>query len=218
MAGDLAGDRMSDGMAERDELIERAAGALRTLPPLNPMATARIIAAVRARAGRSPSRLSLVMEWMREPSLSLASAGFLAAAALVVGFVARGAIGAASEPAPVLAAVPAAGSGEMTAPVVPAAGARNAVRAVPVPIAFFEARDARQVAIVGDFNNWDASASPMKRLGASGPWTATVLAKPGRHVYAFLVDGATLVADPRAPRARDLDYGGDTSVLMVVAP
>ena len=40
---------------------------------------------------------------------------------------------------------------------------------------------------------------------------------PGRHLYAFMVDGK-LVVDPRAPRARDLDYGGDASVLMVNTP
>ena len=31
-------------------------------------------------------------------------------------------------------------------------------------------------------------------------------------------DGTTLVADPRAPRAKDLDFGGDASVLMVTPP
>jgi hypothetical protein len=58
----------------------------------------------------------------------------------------------------------------------------------------------------------------MKRFGREGPWTATVLATPGRHLYAFMVDGATLIPDPRAPRVRDLDYGGEASVLMVTAP
>jgi hypothetical protein len=57
----------------------------------------------------------------------------------------------------------------------------------------------------------------MRRFGPDGPWTATVMAKPGRHVYAFLIDGVTIVADPRAPRARDMDYGGEASVLMVTA-
>ncbi|MBI1808851.1 MAG: glycoside hydrolase family 13, partial [Gemmatimonadetes bacterium] len=66
-------------------------------------------------------------------------------------------------------------------------------------------------------NNWDATATPMQRFGGDGPWTATVLAKPGRHVYAFMVDGV-LTADPRAPKARDVDYGGEASVLMVTKP
>jgi hypothetical protein len=159
-----------------------------------------------------------VLEWMREPSLSLASAAFLAAAALVIGFVARGAVEAVNAAATAVAVTSAPGSPEVVATAVPAADVKGVVREVPVPIAFFEGRDAQSVAIVGDFNGWKPSASPMKRLGGSGPWTATVFASPGRHVYAFLVDGATLVADPRAPRVRDLDYGGETSVLMVAAP
>ena len=82
----------------------------------------------------------------------------------------------------------------------------------------FDARNAKSVVVVGDFNGWDDTKTPMVRYGTDGPWTATVLAKPGRHVYAFLVDGTTLVADPRAPRAKDLDFGGDASVLMVTPP
>jgi Carbohydrate-binding module 48 (Isoamylase N-terminal domain) len=199
---------------ETDELIQRAARSLSALPAPNPLSTARIVAAVRARHAQAPSQLALVAAWMREPTLSATSAAFLAAAALVVGFVARGAVkpfdGASREmgtttetPLPV-----------GTTPVQPAANAGG-----EVAVAFlFDARNAKSVAVVGDFNNWDATSSPMKRFGSDGPWTTTVRAKPGRHVYAFLIDGSTVVADPRAPRARDLDYGGDASVLMVTTP
>jgi AMP-activated protein kinase-like protein len=200
---------------ERDQLIERAARALSPLPPANAQATARIVAAVRARRGLVLSPWTRAIEWMREPTLSLASASFLAAAALAVGFVTRGALNALDESTiesttqemPVQTA---------KAPVQPVADQRLDVRAIPVPIVF-EAPGANAVAIVGDFNDWDSAASPMKRYGKNGPWTTTVSAKPGRHVYAFVVDG-TLVPDPRAPRAHDLDYGGDASVLMVANP
>lgn len=204
---------MRDLTEDGDELVERAAQALKVLPAVNPLATARIVAAVRARRAKAPSHLSLLVEWLREPTLSFASAGFLAAAALVIGFVARGAMSAIDEPVADMAATPPAPA---AVPVIAASG-RNEVRAVPVPI-IFESAAARRVSVVGDFNNWDAAASPMRRIGTDGPWTATVFAKPGRHVYSFLVDDASLVADPRAPLARDLDYGGATSVLMVVSP
>jgi len=200
-------------LQEGDELIERAARALKVLPAADPRATARIVAAGRARRLHAPSHFTLFVEWLREPTLSFASAGFLAAAALVVGFVTRGAMSAIDEPVADLSVAHAA---PLAVPVMTASG-RNEARAVPVPIVF-ESSGARRVSVVGDFNNWDASVSPMKRIGTDGPWTATVFAKPGRHAYSFLVDDATLVADPRAPVARDLDYGGATSVLMVVAP
>lgn len=197
---------------ERDALIERAALALSPLPRVDARATSRILAVVRSR--RRPSYFTLAFERLREPSLSFGTAGLLAAAALVIGFVGRGALSALyGSPDAAVAASSLRASRDAT-PARTAAVLRREEAAVPVPIVF-EARNARSVAVVGDFNGWDPTASPMQPFAAEGPWTATVLATPGRHVYAFLVDGTTLVADPRAPRAQDLDYGGDASVLMV---
>ncbi len=204
---------------ERDELIERAAQALSTVPPRDAQAVSRVMAAVRAHKAQRPSRLALVIEWVRQPSLSVASAGALAAAALVLGFFSRGAFGKVGSDESARSTLEGQPTGEFpvaAGTIVPASNS-NEVRAVPVPLVF-EARNAKSVVIVGDFNGWDDSKTPMVRYGKDGPWTATVLAKPGRHVYAFLVDGTTLVADPRAPRAKDLDYGGDASVLMVTPP
>ena len=48
---------------------------------------------------------------------------------------------------------------------------------------------ARKVAIVGDFNGWDEKATPMLRRNADDSWSAQVPLSPGRHVYAFVVDG-----------------------------
>ena len=173
----------------------------------------RILAAVRARRMQQPSRLTLVLEWMRQPAFSVGSAGLLAAAALAIGFVSRGALSSLND-ATVLEASHTTGAA--ATPVVPAANTPNAVREVPVPITF-DAASAKRVSIVGDFNGWDSEASPLERFGSNGPWTATVKVTPGRHLYAFMVDGK-LVVDPRAPHARDLDFGGEASVLMVTTP
>jgi hypothetical protein len=196
---------------ERDELIERVAGALKPLPRQNARAMAQILVAVRARRAQAPSRLTLVLEWMRQPTVSVASAALLAAAALAIGFVTRGALSTPDERVMPTAALPSA-----SVPAITAANAPNEVRAVPVPITF-DAAGAKSVSIVGDFNDWDGTASPLTRFGANGPWTATVKVMPGRHLYAFMVDGK-LVVDPRAPHTRDLDFGGDASVLMVNQP
>ena len=196
---------------ERDELIERVAGALKPLPRQNARAMAQILATVRARHAQAPSRLTLVLEWMRQPTVSVASAALLAAAALAIGFVTRGALSTPDERVMPTAALPSA-----SVPAITAANAPNEVRAVPVPITF-DAAGAKSVSIVGDFNDWDSTASPLTRFGANGPWTATVKVMPGRHLYAFMVDGK-LVVDPRAPHTRDLDFGGYASVLMVNQP
>ncbi|MFI5233847.1 MAG: glycogen-binding domain-containing protein [Gemmatimonadales bacterium] len=197
-------------MTEQDELIERVARALKPLPPLNARATARILAVVRARGTRAPSFWVRSLEWLRQPTLSAASAGMLAPAALAIGFVTRGAI------APAGTAAPDDTQRTLTAPLLPAANTPAAVSAIPVPITF-DAAGASSVSIVGDFNDWNSAAAPLKRFGANGPWTTTVKVTPGRHLYAFMVDGK-LVVDPRAPSTRDLDYGGEASVMMVNTP
>jgi hypothetical protein len=197
---------------ERDELIERVAQALSPLPPRNAHAKAQILAAVRARQARAPRPWALVFEWMRQPTFSVASAGLLAAAALAIGFVARGSIQMPDQSAQLEAVRPVASN----VPTIPAANMPGAIRAVPVEITF-DAAGAKNVAIVGDFNEWDSSAAPLTRFGANGPWTVTVKVMPGRHLYAFMVDGK-LVTDPKAPHTIDSDFGGAASVLMVNTP
>lgn len=75
------------------------------------------------------------------------------------------------------------------------------------------AANARRVSLVGDFNGWDPDAMPMQR-DENGIWVRDVVLEPGRHVYAFYVDGA-LQVDPSAPRAAEDDFGIPSSALIV---
>ena len=99
----------------------------------------------------------------------------------------------------------------MLHPAPPAAStgadARTAVQFV------FVATQARSVSLVGDFNDWDARATPMIRSG-DGVWSVEVRLEPGRFNYAFLVDGLEWRADPAAVPARG-DFGRPSSVLFV---
>ena len=86
----------------------------------------------------------------------------------------------------------------------------------PLKVQFvLDAKRATSVAIVGDFNGWDGRATPLGRDSTTGVWSALVDVRPGRHLYAFLVDGKTLTLDPNAPRAKDSDYGTEQSVVIV---
>ena len=196
-----------------DETIERMRAVLTPLPTVARSSIARVLAATATR--RRPSVWARFGEWMITPSLSLARAGALAAAALVFGFLARGTmrLGAVT-PTVAQAPVSARDGSAAAAPVLSANanGARVAVQLV------FDAPAARSVSVVGDFNDWQPAAAPMQRLEAGQPWSALVMITPGRHTYAFLVDGARWVADPRAPRAKDDDFGKPESVLIVQAP
>jgi len=76
---------------------------------------------------------------------------------------------------------------------------------------------ASHVALVGSFNEWNPVATPLSRDPASGKWVVSLRLSPGRHVYAFVVDG-DVTADPSAPRAADEDFGSPSSVVLVYSP
>ena len=77
------------------------------------------------------------------------------------------------------------------------------------------APQAKEVALVGDFNRWDASATPMTRTPTGGTWSVTLPVAPGRHLYAFVVDGTQWLADPTAPLAPEDGFGAANSVLLL---
>lgn len=78
----------------------------------------------------------------------------------------------------------------------------------------FAAPSAHRVSLVGDFNRWNPSAVPMRRSPDGRTWIADVSLAPGRHVFAFAVDGGLRV-DPAAPRAVEDDFGVPSSVIVV---
>ena len=72
---------------------------------------------------------------------------------------------------------------------------------------------ADKVFLVGDFNGWDTTKTPLAR-GTDGSWTVTVPLSAGRHLYGFVVDGSWNT-DPRAPLAPDDGFGHANSVKLV---
>ena len=61
---------------------------------------------------------------------------------------------------------------------------------------FCHAPDAKRVSVIGDFNDWDLLATPM-RLGPDGRWLASLELPHGRLRYMFLVDGEPML-DPNS--------------------
>ena len=76
---------------------------------------------------------------------------------------------------------------------------------------------AASVTLVGDFNEWTRGATELKRSGAPGVWAVSVALTPGRHEYAFIVNGSRWVADPLAVKSSD-DFGTESSVIRVGTP
>jgi len=82
----------------------------------------------------------------------------------------------------------------------------------------FVAPHASSVALVGDFNNWDPKATPLRAASTGGVWSVEVPVQPGRHLYAFVVDGTVWRPDPAAPKATGEDFGEPNSALTVADP
>jgi hypothetical protein len=78
----------------------------------------------------------------------------------------------------------------------------------------FVAPSAERVVVVGDFNDWNTAATPLRR-SASNTWVATVNIRPGRYSYAFVVNDSIWSADPRAPVRAEDDFGRPRSVKLV---
>jgi serine/threonine protein kinase len=75
------------------------------------------------------------------------------------------------------------------------------------------APNARSVTIVGDFNNWNPTATPMRKR-PNGEWVVSVQLPAGRHTYKLVVDDKW-IADPENPAQVDDGKGGKNSVVVI---
>ena len=73
---------------------------------------------------------------------------------------------------------------------------------------------ARSVSIVGDFNEWRPDRTPLVAAPKPGVWSVSLPLSPGRHEYAFIVDGKRWVVDPASLPSSD-EFGTESSVLLV---
>ena len=205
--------------------LDDIAGELRRDVPVRPAWRARLLDDV-ARSPRPSVRESIDDPFgddeqafdtgRRGWSITVGPVAGLAAASLLVAFgagvmyVAMGS-GAGGNPR------------QRVAQVGPSTASPQVVSRTPEPsdreVVRFElsAPRASHVALVGSFNEWNPVATPLSRDPASGKWVVSLRLSPGRHVYAFVVDG-DVTADPSAPRAADDDFGSPSSVVLVAAP
>lgn len=75
------------------------------------------------------------------------------------------------------------------------------------------APDAKSVSLVGDFNDWNETAHPMKRH-FDGSWQLQATLGHGHHHYAFMIDGK-LSIDPRATGTARTETGQKVSLIAV---
>jgi len=188
---------MSDGRETTDDVFaESFRREYRRTPLPDPGAQARIVAAVRGAAPPSRGGFRLAA-WLEPRTITLRPVVAMAAA---VALIAAGALLARIDSRWRLAAPP---------PPTMASQPLHAVQFLLV------APHASRVALVGDFNGWDAAATPMRRGAERDTWMVTVPLASGWHAYAFVLDGGRWIQDPRAPLAPPDEFGGPRSVVVV---
>src|SRR2546423_654374 len=186
---------------------ERIAAPLRGAEHPQPSFEKQVMAKVRAEASALyPPRSSSRASWWRSKRVIRVSP--LAAMALAAGL---GAVVALSSIA--------IGTRIGSRAAVTAQATRTAAPADTVQLVRFVFVDSRasRVELVGDFNEWARGSTALKLSGAPGVWAVSVALTPGRHEYAFIVNGTRWVADPLAIKTSD-DFGTESSVIRVAPP
>jgi hypothetical protein len=174
----------------QDEVLRRVVGELRRPVRLDPEVDRRALAQIRAESG----------PWAGSPALR-GWGTWLAGAAVAAGVMLAVTLPDRQQSVPEPAGAVAVRADE-TLPEVRPIRLRLAAPA------------SSRVAVVGDFNDWDPAATPL-RPGAGGTWVVELRLKPGRYHYTFLVDGRRWERDPSEPRAPESDFGAPVSVLTV---
>ena len=205
-----------------DPLIARVRDTLAPMPRVDASDVARMLVAVH---GRRRSRWERIVErfwFMRIPSVSTLGAASLVVLALTIGFMSRDLLDRERTSELASADTPAVSN---AASIIDSAEPRavpvalNSIDELAVPIQFVvNVENANSVTLVGDFNAWDTDAVRLERVPGQSLWTTTQSLRPGRHVYAFVVDGTKWIRDPRAPEAVDEDFGRPQSVIVVQVP
>ena len=74
--------------------------------------------------------------------------------------------------------------------------------------------EAESLAVVGDFNDWDVSATLMQKR-KDGSWSKTVRLDPGAYRFRYLADGREWHNDPAADDYEPSGLGEDNCVVVV---
>jgi 1,4-alpha-glucan branching enzyme len=77
-----------------------------------------------------------------------------------------------------------------------------------------EAMEAKEVLLMGDFNDWTTKTHPMKRNG-NGMWNKTVMLPVGTYEYKFLIDGHWRL-DPQNNQTCLNSFGSQNNVLKLI--
>lgn len=189
---------MDDG-DHNDAFVRGVADALRSAEPARLDLTERVMHLVHFDERRS--RAVARGWWTRRRTIHLSFSAVTAVAAALVIAVAGAIVGRALSRSPNAAQT-----------VASATAATDTVRIVRFVLL---APSASSVQLVGDFNDWQRGATPLRSAGAAGMWAVSLPLPRGLHQYAFIVDGTRWTPDPATSTTVTDDFGTTTSVIAV---
>jgi hypothetical protein len=174
-----------------DELLQRVVSELRRPVRLDPAVDERALDQIRAEAAG----------WPASPN-GYRWGAWIAGTAIAAGLLLAVVLRHSEQP-----------STRASSSSVEAAAATGEARPVYLRL---DAPASSRVAVVGDFNDWDPAATPLRPTGDHGTWVVELRLKPGRYHYTFLIDGRRWQRDPREAPAAESDFGAPVSVLTVI--
>lgn len=78
-----------------------------------------------------------------------------------------------------------------------------------------EAIEAKEASIVGEFNDWDEGANPLRKT--KGKWKTTLKLESGKeYQFKYLVNGSEWHNDDKADKYVPNDVAGENSVLVAI--
>lgn len=194
---------------EFDPFIDEIARELKRPERFDARFDERVMAALAPAVVPIESRRS-EMPWYRRSLAFPASLGGLAAAAALGAIIAIGVMNSRTAENTQLA------SDSSGALLVPVADVTYDSNVVPLRETTFIMVNpsAKSMAVVGQFNDWDATATPMTFDPVHGAWAVTVPLPPGRHEFQYVIDGARRANDPTLPQVAS-DFGSPNSVITI---
>jgi hypothetical protein len=200
-------ENYDDSAIARDaEFAERIAAPLRSPEHVDPSFDERLMERVRGEGiALYPQRADSPRRgWRTERVFRIAPLTAMALAAGIAAIIAVSGIAIGSRISRVT-------------PVAANAGATAGRDTVQIVRFVFVDAGAKRVELVGDFNEWAKGTTQLSRSGAPGVWAVSVPLSPGRHEYAFIINGSRWAADPFAAKSSD-DFGTESSVIRVDTP
>lgn len=204
----MADNRGNPREAEDAAFLERVARPLRSPEFLDDTFEPRLMEKIRREASavypeRAPTRAA--SWWRRERVVRLSPLMGLAAAAGLAGIIALASLAGGAR-----------GRSDSGFASAQPSAAQTAVRSDTVHLVRFVFVDSRasSVEIVGDFNAWTKGVNRLDRSATPGVWAVSLALPPGRHEYAFIINGSRWIADPLSPKSSD-DFGTESAIINV---